>query len=493
MPHTVGADLTPDRLLTSRAGLQEKDLSPADPLAEGAARLPRAHGVGIAPGEITRPASTFEEVQVHATTESGGMLSHQNAVRPEVRHLPPVNYPSPRSNQLSTPGGNFIHVENPHHFPQPAATSGNGVGQFSTPGGNFIQPGLQRESLLPEIPGSNSRQFSTSGGNFIQPDAWQCSSLYAVKNRSGSLASRTAGNVSHADIPDIRPPVPFPSDSGSSWHASLQLCFRKQDDKTRLWRTRHEGPLYVQRPFYPEGAELAHVYLLHPPGGLVSGDRLVVSLELDTGARVLCTTPGAGRLYRARPDQRLQEQHNHLQVGSGASLEWFPQETLVFPGAQARIDTRVELAADAQFCGWDISVLGLPANDIRFDHGRLRQRLLILRADLPVLLEALDIDGASSPLLTAAAGLRSQAVSGLFVCGPFDTSQFNAIDTAALVTAATVSAPALRGLTRHGDFLLGRYLGPCAQEARRVFLHWWTALRPALLQRAACPAAIWST
>src|SRR5690606_16741720 len=134
--------------------------------------------------------------------------------------------------------------------------------------------------------------------------------------------------------------------------------------------------------------------------------------------------------------------------------EWFPQETLVFPGAQARIDTRVELAADAQFCGWDLSVLGLPANGIRFDHGRLRQRLLILRAGLPVLLEALDIDGASSPLLAAAAGLRAQAVSGVFVCGPFDASQFTAVDTAALVAAATVSDPALRGLTRHGDFLL---------------------------------------
>lgn len=400
--------------------------------------------------------------ELHAAADSSAMLPHHTAMRAEVSPLQLATYPTPNSCQLSTPGGNYVHDDKSGQSSQSAAPIGNYSGQFSVP-----------------------------GGNFIQPEAQQRLQLVVIESRSGQV-SRPGGTFIHADHRNAPPPIRAATQS-SFWHASLLLGFRKQDARTRLWRTRHEGPLYVQRPFYPEGADLAHVYLLHPPGGLVSGDRLVVKLDLDSGARVLCTTPGAGRLYRARPDQRLQEQHNYLQVGSGASLEWFPQETLVFPGAQAHIDTRVELAVDAQFCGWDISVLGLPANDIRFDHGRLRQRLLIQRAGMPVLLEALDIDGVSSSLPTAAAGLRSQPVSGLFVCGPFDASQFDAVDTAALVAAATVAHPALRGLTRHGDFLLGRYLGPCAQEARRVFLLWWAALRPLLLQRAACPAAIWST
>src|SRR5690606_15416766 len=131
-------------------------------------------------------------------------------------------------------------------------------------------------------------------------------------------------------------------------------------------------------------------------------------------AAVLCTTPGAGRLYRARHDQRLQQQRNLLTVAPDASLEWFPQETIVFPGAQGALDTRIELAAGARFIGWDIAVLGLPANARRFDSGSLRQSLRVDMAGRPVLNERLALDPLS-PLHGAACGLQSQMVSGVFV------------------------------------------------------------------------------
>lgn len=275
------------------------------------------------------------------------------------------------------------------------------------------------------------------------------------------------------------------------WHARLALQFRRTAAGTRIVRSRHDGPLYVQRPFYPEGSALAHVYLLHPPGGLVSGDRLQLELELEAGTQVLCTTPGAGRLYRARSDRRLQEQCNLLHVASRSSLEWFPQETLVFPGAHAALETRVSLATGAQFIGWELAVLGLPANAQRFDSGELRQRLQIDVEGQPVLLEQLWLD-AQSPLHRAACGLQGRMLSGIFVCGPFaavqpDEQMMNAL------REITAAAPARCGVTRLGNFLVGRYLGNCAQEARRCFVALWRLLRPLLLQRPACLPAIWST
>lgn len=287
--------------------------------------------------------------------------------------------------------------------------------------------------------------------------------------------------------------VPFPVSpvAGTHWHAHLALHFRRTAAGTRLVHSHHEGPLYVQRPFYPEGPELAHVYLLHPPGGLVSGDRLQIGLDLAPGTQVLCTTPGAGRLYRARADKRLQEQLNSLQVAQGASLEWFPQETIAFPGAHAALETRVDLAEGARFTGWEIAVLGLPANAQRFDNGELRQRLRIDVAGRPVLLEHLSLDAASM-LHGAACGLQGQMVSGVFVCGPFPAAQPGEEAITAL-RAITACAPGRCGMTRLGDFLVGRYLGDCAQEARRCFLAWWQILRPLLLQRPSCAPAIWST
>ena len=55
------------------------------------------------------------------------------------------------------------------------------------------------------------------------------------------------------------------------WEAELALRFVIRDGRTVLGERRHRGPLQVQRVFYPEGTDLCHLYVLHPPGGLVAG------------------------------------------------------------------------------------------------------------------------------------------------------------------------------------------------------------------------------
>jgi len=62
------------------------------------------------------------------------------------------------------------------------------------------------------------------------------------------------------------------------WPAFLLLEFEKGENKTRMSEMKFKGPLRVQRPLYPEG-QVCHVYLLHPPGGLVSGDDLNIKLN----------------------------------------------------------------------------------------------------------------------------------------------------------------------------------------------------------------------
>ena len=79
----------------------------------------------------------------------------------------------------------------------------------------------------------------------------------------------------------------------------LTLEFDRVGSSTRLTSRSHSGPLNVQRPFYPEGEDVCHVYLLHPPGGLVAGDQLSFSAQLNTGAKTLITTPAANKFYRS--------------------------------------------------------------------------------------------------------------------------------------------------------------------------------------------------
>ena len=291
----------------------------------------------------------------------------------------------------------------------------------------------------------------------------------------------------------LKPALPIPDGEGE-WAAQLTLQFALTARGTRLLRKQQHGPLYVQRPFYPEGPELAHVYLLHPPGGLVSGDNLHNRLQLTAAAQVLCTTPGAGRLYRARSDQRCQQMTNTLQLAANTTLEWLPQESIVFEGAHAKLLTTVELAESARFIGWEITALGLPASSALLETGSLVQRLQVILAGQPLLREQLVLTEQTRALAKAQIGLQQQTVTGLFVCGPFTKTQIAALPLAELqAVAAEAGRPALCGITRLGQFLVGRYLGSCAQQARMMFTNYWQQLRPLLLQRPVCVPAIWAT
>ena len=64
------------------------------------------------------------------------------------------------------------------------------------------------------------------------------------------------------------------------WLARLGLTFSHSVHGTQLARTKRVGPLSIQKAFYPEGRDCAHIYLLHPPAGIVSGDVLQVDLHL---------------------------------------------------------------------------------------------------------------------------------------------------------------------------------------------------------------------
>ncbi|MEX2333299.1 MAG: urease accessory protein UreD, partial [Pseudohongiella sp.] len=294
-------------------------------------------------------------------------------------------------------------------------------------------------------------------------------------------------------------PMGFAPGAGeaSEWHASLALQFRQQSRGCRLVSNIHHGPLYVQKPFYPEGADLAHVYLLHPPGGLVSGDRLVINIRLDNGARVLVTTPGAGRVYRARSDRSLQQQHQHFGLAADAVMEWLPQEMIVFPGAFGRMDTTVDMSAGSTYLGWEICCLGLPASDLPFTHGELHQRLLIRYDGRPVLLENLHLNATSFELATAAVGLNACPVSGVFVAGKLsgkvDDGAMEALLAGLREMLVTVNGPGQANVTVMNDFVIGRYLGHSAEDARRVFTGIWQMVRPLLTGRAACAPRIWAT
>lgn len=274
------------------------------------------------------------------------------------------------------------------------------------------------------------------------------------------------------------------------WQAFLNLKFARTSRGVRLVEKAHRGPLYIQKPFYPEGEGVPHAYLLHPPGGLVSGDDLSISVQVEPDAHALITTPGAGRMYKAREDNRPQIQRIEINVSANASAEWLPLEGIVFPQANAEIHNDVRLEDGAKVFYWEVLSLGLPANQQAFDSGSFNQNLTIHCGDRLALQERFVVNDENRQILNAKIGLQQRPVQGLMVAGPFDESPDELIRQC---REALSESKECIGVTNCGAFVVVRALGECSERTRLALQTLWGILRPALLGRNACPPRIWNT
>ena len=272
----------------------------------------------------------------------------------------------------------------------------------------------------------------------------------------------------------------------SNWHAELELWFAKTHGKTRLVRRRHCGPLAVQRAFHPEADGSAHVYLLHPPGGVAGGDKLEITCHLAPESRAVLTTPGATKFYRS--DDGTSTQRMLIDVGAGATCENLPQETILFQGADAVVNTRVTLAEDAAYVGWDFISLGRPAADERFTAGRLRQRVEIFRDGEPIWFEQMAFSGAPE-VLDASHIFGGSPIAGTMVyAGPMIENTVDRIREAVGETGKGVfSASQLERV------IVCRYLGGRMSEGKAFFLQAWKVLREYGLRKSAVAPRIWAT
>lgn len=276
-----------------------------------------------------------------------------------------------------------------------------------------------------------------------------------------------------------------PGDRG--WRAGIAVELKYQDGHTRMGRTRHYGPLRIQRPFWPEGKDLLHLYILHPPGGLVAGDELSQSFKAHSGASGLVTTPAAGKVYY-NGNGRLQKQLTSMVVQEDACLEWLPQETIVFNGAEAELNTSVELTGNGCYAGWDILCLGRKASGEVFRQGKVIQNLQLARNDQPLYRERLELV-AGSPLTQSLLGLNGQHVFGTLL---MTLQQDPGCDHLHERLEALGASKCVAVTWRNGVFI-ARYLGSSPEQARTLFAWLWNDLRCLLNGRQGCKPRIWNT
>jgi urease accessory protein len=282
-----------------------------------------------------------------------------------------------------------------------------------------------------------------------------------------------------------KPAVKPAAEPAAGWEAHLDLAFRRDATRTVLATRRHRGPLRVQKTLHPEGPEICQAIIVHPPGGIVGGDRLTISIDVGARAHAQITTPGATKWYRSAGADA--DASTRLAIGEGGVLEWLPQESLLFDGARAAIATRIDLAAGACFIGWDIVGLGRIASGERFATGRLHQTIELCRDGALAWCERAVLDGGAGALQSSAILGGAPVFGTMIVAGAV-------VDDALLATCRAIArTQGGASVTRIAEALIARYRGDSAIAARTYFALQWSALRPAFAGRAAVPPRIWNT
>ena len=285
--------------------------------------------------------------------------------------------------------------------------------------------------------------------------------------------------------------VPRVPSQAPSWSGELSLRFARMRAGTTMHTLRARMPLAVQRAFHPEGDGPCHAVILHPPGGMVGGDALGITINAESGAEALITTPSAAKWYRARSPASL---HTDIVVAAGACVEWLPLETIVYDGASARQSLRVSLATDAIWIGWEITRFGRSARGERFAHGSWRSHTEVWRDSEsngePLWIDRQTLTG-GSPLLDSPYGLAGATVIGSFAAIGFEPAP--ALLTGLRAHCVLPKDTGMVGITALPSGIVCRYRGPSSSAARACFALIWDALRRKVRGRAAVMPRIWNT
>ena len=275
-----------------------------------------------------------------------------------------------------------------------------------------------------------------------------------------------------------------------AWHARLQIDYRRDGERCTAL-DRHDGPLRVLQRLHPEGPGVCHHVLVHPPGGIVGGDRLDLALTLGADSHALLTTPGASRFYRSDGAPALQTLDARL--ADGARLEWLPLETLAYSGCLAENRMRFALDAGAEMIGWDVLALGLPAAGAAFERGAFTQCIEVPGRWL----ERGHVDAGDRRLLDSPlgwAGRRVMATLWFAAGAPLTPARRDALVDAARETVAGHALAASAGATSPDPHVvLLRVLAERVEPAMALLAAVWANWRGAAWALAPCPPRVWKT
>jgi len=171
-----------------------------------------------------------------------------------------------------------------------------------------------------------------------------------------------------------------------------RVVFARRDGQTRLADLYQRDPCRVMFP-EPEPGEPPQAVLLTTSGGVTDGDSLKMAIEVGPGGTAVAATQAAEKIYRAAKGGGHCSMDISVSVGEGASLDWLPQETIVFEGARLKRRTVADIAPGGALLACEMVVLGRAASGERFTDGLLLDSWSVRRAGRLAWTDTLRVEG----------------------------------------------------------------------------------------------------
>jgi len=133
---------------------------------------------------------------------------------------------------------------------------------------------------------------------------------------------------------------------------SLDISFSKKG----ISRMYYKNPL---RSFSnDDGIEnIPTAVIVNTSGGIVSGDKHKVCINIDKNSKALIFSQAAEKIYKSLNNDYA-EINNDIFVGENSWIEWLPQETIVFENSRLKRNLNIYLSKNSESLAGEIVVLG---------------------------------------------------------------------------------------------------------------------------------------
>lgn len=167
--------------------------------------------------------------------------------------------------------------------------------------------------------------------------------------------------------------------------------------------------------------------LVNTAGGITGGDQYTLAAKVRAGGALTLTTQAAERAYRAQVTE-VASVDTTLTVEEDASLNWLPQELILFDHCALRRQLQINLQGNANLLMVEPIVLGRAAMKETLRQIYFQDRIRINRDGAPIYIDGIDLSGdAAAHVARRAIADGARAMASLVLVRPDAAAQLDVL------------------------------------------------------------------